>query len=313
MYFLGAYLPVILATFFALPWTLIGETTKSLEPFYQMAKPEGAPSEISLAANFNNIIAPLWALLRTQWSVVLSAALAWLASLIVPLAPEAVFVYVGNCDSGCYGSIGVFLPVARTIETALAVMAALEIVLLLNLWRKTTKLSADPRCIAGLATLFSDPDVQKDFNEIYRSTSPDRLYKALEGHTYKLESFLGTGENTKIVTIVGAVSGSEFSPPPPNKKHQYTTVSNNALDQQPGMRHPHRIPAIALAVFTAALLAVIITYTYTGGDTAFEHFMGGQGVGVKFLFTSIAVAIAWFWTRLYRGMLLLLIFIPLAD
>lgn len=304
MYFLGAYLPVILATFFALPWTLVGETTKSLEPFYQMANPGGAPAERSLAANFNALLAPLWALLRIQWTIVISTALAWLASLIVPLAPEAVFVYVGNCNGGCNGRIGVFLPAARAIEAALAAMVLFEIILLLIYWRKKTGIYADPRCIAGLATLLSDLDVQKEFSEIYVSTDPARLNKALEGHNYRLESFLGADDGIMTVAIIGAMSGPEYVSPTPDGKHQYTTVSTRTLDQQLGMRHGHRTPGIALAVFIAALLAVVITYRYTGGDTGFERFMSGQGVGVKFLFTSIAVAIAWFWARLFRGMLL---------
>ncbi|KAL5388975.1 hypothetical protein DPSP01_002680 [Paraphaeosphaeria sporulosa] len=304
MYFLGAYLPVILATFFALPWTLVGETTKSLEPFYQMAAPGGAPAERSVAANFNDLLAPLWALLRIQWTVVLSTALAWLAALIVPLAPEAVFVYVGNCSGGCNGRISVFLPAARAIEAALAAMVLFEIVLVLSLWRKKTGVSADPRCIAGLATLLSDPDVQREFSEIYISTDPAYLNKALKGHNYRLESFCGVGENNMTVAIIGAMSAPEYVPPTPDEKHQYTTVSTRALDQQPGMRHGHTIPAIALAIFIAALLAVIITYRYTGGETGFERFMSGQSMGVKFLFTSIAVAIAWFWARLFRAIAL---------
>ncbi|KAL1608430.1 hypothetical protein SLS60_003372 [Paraconiothyrium brasiliense] len=303
MYFLGAYLPVILATFFALPWTLVGETTKSLEPFYQMAKTGGAPAERSLAANFNDLLAPLWALFRRQWTVVLSTILAWLASIIVPLAPEAIFVYVGNCDGGCNGRIGVFLPAARAIEAVLAAMAVIEIGLILNLLsRNKTCVSADPRCIAGLATLFSDVDVQREFNELYNSTDLERLGKALNGHNYRLKSFLAADERTVTVTIIGAIPGPDYISPIAHEKHQYATVSTMALDQQTGMRYTHKVPAIIFATFIAALLALIVTYRYTGGDTGFEHFMGGQGLGVKFLFTSIAVIIAWFWARLFRGL-----------
>lgn len=303
MYFLGAYLPIIIATFFALPWTLLGETTKSLEPFYQMTKNSGSAAERSLAANFHDILAPFWALLRTQWAVFLSSALAWLAFLIIPLAPEAVAVHViGECNGGCNGQIGVFLPAARAIEGALAAMVMLETILMVYLWKKKTGVAADPRCIAGLATLFSDPDVQRDFLEVYGPVDQQRLDRALQGRTYKLEALPDASGYTRTVAITGVLSGPDYNPSNPEAKHDYVTVSTVPVDQQqPGMRHAHRVSALAFAVFIAGLLSVIITYRYTGGETGFESFMSGQGFGVKFMFTLVAVTISWFWARLFRG------------
>ena len=304
MYFLGAYLPVIIATLFALPWTLIGETTKSLEPFYQMAKNRGSPAERSLAANFGDLLAPLWAPFRTQWAVIISSILAWLAFLIVPLAPEAISVRViGECNGGCNGRIGVFLPAARAIEGALAVMVIFQIILIAYLWKKKTGVSADPRCIAGLATVFSDPDVQREFGEIYGAEDQNHLYHVLKGRNYKFETSADTDGYTRKVAIIGAVSSPGSIPQSSEEKHQYSTVSAVELDQRLNMRHAHRVSAMLFAIFIVGLLAVIITYKYTGGDTGFERFMSGQGFGVKFVFTLAAVIVGWFWARLFRGML----------
>ena len=303
MYFLGAYLPVILATLFALPWTLIGETTKSLEPFYQIAKNGGSPTERSLTANFNDLLTPFWALFRTQWATTISSVLAWLAFLIVPLAPEAVSVHViGECKAGCNGRIGVFLPAARAIEGALAAMILFQIILIAYLWRKTTGVSSDPRCIAGLATIFSDPDVQREFSQVYSPADQMRLDQTLQGRTYRLETLTHADGYTKTVAITGAISGLNYVPPVFEEKNEYYTVSTMALDQQLTMRHAHRVAAIAFAALVAGLLGIIMTYRFTGGDTGFERFMSGQGFGVKFLFTLVAVIIAWFWARLFRGM-----------
>lgn len=302
MYFLGAYLPVILAILFALPWTLIGETTRSLEPFYQIAKNGGSPTERSLTANFNDLLTPLWALFRTQWATTLSSVLAWLAFLIVPLAPEAVSVHViGECKAGCNGRIGVFLPAARAIEGALAVMVIFQILLILYLRTKTTGVSADPRCIAGLATVFSDPDVQREFNQVYSPADQKRLDETLQGRTYRLETLTHGDGYTNTVAITGAVSGLSYVPPASEEKQEYYTVSAKALDQQLSMRYAHRVAAVAFAALVAGLLALIVTYRFTGGDTGFERFMSGQGFGVKFLFTLVAMIIAWFWAKLFRG------------
>lgn len=310
MYFLGAYLPVIIATLFALPWTLIGETTKSLEPFYQMAKNRGSPAERSLAANFGDLLAPLWAPFRTQWAVIISSILAWLAFLIVPLAPEAISVRViGECNGGCNGRIGVFLPAARAIEGALAVMVIFQIILIAYLWKKKTGVSADPRCIAGLATVFSDPDVQREFSEIYGAEDQNHLYHVLKGRNYKFETSADTDGYTRKVAIIGAVSSPGSIPQSSEEKHQYTTVSAVELDQRLNMRHAHRISAMLFAILIVGLLAVIITYKHTGGDTGFERFMSGQGFGVKFVFTLAAVIVGWFWARLFRGMLYLHVFL----
>lgn len=132
-YFVGAYLPTVLAILFGLPWLIINQTAKSLEPFYQLSRAKGASAESSLTANFNAIIAPLKLLYYHQWSVVLTTTLMALGVLLTPLAPEAVSIHLdGKCDAkilGCTGRVGISKPVARTLQVLLALMAILTLIL----------------------------------------------------------------------------------------------------------------------------------------------------------------------------------------
>jgi len=49
------------------------------------------------------------------------------------------------------------------------------------------------------------------------------------------------------------------------------------------------------------VMVVTLYYNNTGGDTAFERFMGRQSLGVRAMFTGIGVAITLFWCSFFTG------------
>ena len=54
-------------------------------------------------------------------------------------------------------------------------------------------------------------------------------------------------------------------------------------------------------LLTCGLLAVILYYNNTGGDTPFERFMDNQGFGVRFLFTTVGIGITFFWGSFFTS------------
>ncbi len=71
----------------------------------------------------------------------------------------------------------------------------------------------------------------------------------------------------------------------------------------------HHLPFLMLSytwrilfmLLLCGLLAVILYYNNTGGDTPFEDFMDRQSFGVRFLFTALGVLISFFWSALFTG------------
>lgn len=66
VYFVGAYLPTVLAILFGLPWIVINHNARSMEPFCQLSRVKGASAEHMLITDFHAPLAPLHFLLRSQ-------------------------------------------------------------------------------------------------------------------------------------------------------------------------------------------------------------------------------------------------------
>jgi hypothetical protein len=48
-------------------------------------------------------------------------------------------------------------------------------------------------------------------------------------------------------------------------------------------------------------MVLILYYNNTGGDTAFERFMGTQNFGVRALFTLAGVGVSFFWSCFFTS------------
>ncbi|ORX99149.1 hypothetical protein BCR34DRAFT_606716 [Clohesyomyces aquaticus] len=309
--FTGSYLPTVLAVLFSLPWIIMYSVIQSMEPFYQLSRQQGASATSTLSKNPGSFFEPIQSLWNGQLAPCLGFTLVALATVIVPLAPETVFVHlIGTCTAktaGCQGVIGVFTPAARAIQALLALMAILSCVLIVLIVRRWSGVFSDPRSIAGVAVLFSDPYVRNDFTAIHECLSSHQLDRALRSYNYRL----GTIACPDGTTTHSLVKMSDLNIAPrtsAQEKHQYSALQWNEK------LHPaHRLHTSLFAILLVGLLTLIIIYRYTGGDTGFEAFMDSQGFGVRFLFTCLGVLISWYWRRLFGDIALLAPYRRLAE
>jgi hypothetical protein len=296
-YFLGAYLPTVLAVFFALPWLILAQTVISLEPFYQLSESTGALAESTLTSSLFSLGSAFEALKNRRWTVILGTLLMMLSVAITPIAPETVAIQtIGGCTSGCSGFIRILIPGARVIQGILGIMSILSIVLIVLLLRRRMMVSSDPRSIAGVASLFFDPSVQQDFKEHGVAASQSTLKAALSGSAYRL-SFLTRYDGVNLTALI-KTRAREISPVQSLYKHDYSSLGWNRIVQQAPR---YRGLASILFLLLVGLEALIITYYFTGGETGFENFMSGQGFGVRFLFTSIGIIISSYWDRVFQS------------
>lgn len=323
-YLIGAFLPTVLAVLFSIPWYILFSAVQEMEPFYQLADPQGALARDSLCLDYRaslNVVTTLRAGLRGHF-VVLWAGICSIAVLaLAPLASETVFIgFVGEgrCTATssrdvCHPQLSVYPVAARAVQGILSLVAVLTICIAITNSRRKSGVYANPLSIAGIATLFQNPTLIDEFRQLDSDGFDSKTLEArLQGNRYRLDHFQHRDGSTDygIVRYMeasfyadGTDHNSQYSRTIlPNKYRKYTTVSVTHVEAEPPQtRKPkpdyflHHATVIAFAAFVAGLLTLVIYYNQTGGDTGFERFMDSQEFGVTFMFAAVGVMIKMYW------------------
>jgi hypothetical protein len=301
-YFVGAFLPTIIAVLFALPWMILDDRVRNLEPFHQLSRKQGA-SGATLCMDYISpfaFAAPVKALMAGHWAPLLTSLLSISTIFIAPLASETVSIRLtGSCDAettGCIPSLSIFPATARTIEALLAFMAIITILLLIYMRQYFTGVFAEPLSIAGIATLFHNEEVSTHLREAGPCYSKKQLNNILANRRYKLDFYIDQHRWRRY----GLVPLDELSHGEQSLNTSFPTT-HTGIERNLSSCYPHRISAASLICFLSSLLAIIIYYRMTDSTNRFENFMDSQGFGVRFLFTSIGVIIRYCWGTIFRG------------
>ncbi|KAL8895479.1 MAG: hypothetical protein Q9207_008159 [Kuettlingeria erythrocarpa] len=323
-YLIGAFLPTVLAVLFSIPWFILFTAVQEMEPFYQLADPQGALARDSICLDYRayvNVVATLKAGLRGHF-VVLWAGICSIAVLaLAPLASETVFIgFVGEgrCTAtssrdACHPQLSVYPVAARAVQGILGLVALLTICIAITISRRSSGVYANPLSIAGIATLFQHPTLIDEFRQLDADGFDSRALEAqLQGNRYRLGHFQHRDGSMDygIMRYAEASFYSDDTDPNsqysrtnvPNKNKKYTTVSVTPLEAEPTQsRKPkpdyflHPATVIAFAVSVAGLLTLVVYYNQTSGDTGFERFMDSQTFGVAFMFTAVGVMLKMYW------------------
>jgi hypothetical protein len=77
-YFIGAFLPTLLAVLFALLWAIIDAKVRDIEPFHQLMKSHGSPASSTLCMDYLSpffVFAPFKALRAGHWAPLMTSML----------------------------------------------------------------------------------------------------------------------------------------------------------------------------------------------------------------------------------------------
>lgn len=307
-YFVGAFLSTIIAVLFAIPWVIIDARVRSLEPFHQCAKAQGASASKTIYMNYNKpffLLAPVKALFSGHWAPFVTSILSNATILVTALAPEFVFVRLeGSCDSlhtGCIPSLSVFPLAGRMLEAFLGFMAIWIIVLIAIMSRYHTGVFSEPHSIAGLAVLFNNQEVRNDFREATLAMSGTKkiVHKLLAPRNYRLDYYREVDGSINYGLAPG-IPQSYQNPPGP----RWNTIHIHEFQpaQPLPTSYPHRKFALGLIAILSGLMIVIVYYKLVyNPNSGFEKFMDSQGFGVRFLFTFVGVMISRFWASIFKG------------
>ncbi|KAL8851381.1 MAG: hypothetical protein Q9221_003652, partial [Calogaya cf. arnoldii] len=333
-YFIGAFLPTILAVLFTIPWYILFAAVQEMEPFYQLANPQGALACDSICLDYRasvNIIATFKAGLRGHLAVLWAGLCSIVVLALAPLASETVFIgFVGQgrCTATssrdtCNPQLSVYPVAARAVQGILGLVAVFTICLAITTSRRNSGVYANPSRIAGIATLFQNSSLIEDFRQLHPDGfNSGALGAQLRGSRYRLGQFqhrdgsmdyglmrypevsLHSDEpdfNSQYSDVTDSNSHHSHRIVP-NKGRKYISVSTTAIEfSSTQTRKPkpsyflHPATIVAFAVFLVGLLTLVVCYNQTGGDTAFERFMDSQTFGVTFMFTAMGVGIKIYW------------------
>lgn len=324
-YVVGFFLPTILSTLIALLVRIIDLNAKLFQPWHELTHAYGATGRESLClatGGWRSIITSIRSLFGGQALVFLTTTLVVCSSLLVPLSAEAVGLNVqGGCQSGeaankCAYELSVFDRPAKATLGLLGFMIIVTILLVCLLFRWQTGVSTNPWSICGIASLSANRDVRALFisssaasSNTGRSTN-DSLKRTLELRKFKLGCF----RDAKGGMEYGVMLHDQYP-----ESHPLFTPASNALvgdkdvDNYQHTQARHHLPFLMLGYLGRSLflfvllglLALVLYYNNTGGDTPFERFMDSESFGVKFLFTGVGVLVTLFWSSFFSSKLLL--------
>ncbi|KAH8679597.1 hypothetical protein BGZ60DRAFT_524813 [Tricladium varicosporioides] len=293
-YFVTTMLPTLLASLFAIPWKIINLHAISLEPFHKMSKPGGLLLSSSILRNYKGTTS-LFGVLPA-----ITTVLAYASSIITPLAAEAwILALVGNCakdeSKGCTAITQAVPQVIRTIEALLVIILLLIVFLVITLRGWVLGVVADPRSIAGIATLAQSPSVYLTFSALPTRPTAKDMRKRLQNVNVSLSPLNLDQSAERGMVILG-------------QRDQLNDCDINKLPR--GNNHPMPVLGatfrlVVFVMFLAGFNALIMYYRLTGGETHFENFMSSQSFGPRFIFTLCGIIINFVWVSVFRDTVLL--------
>ncbi|KAH7095906.1 hypothetical protein FB567DRAFT_513705 [Paraphoma chrysanthemicola] len=283
-YFIGGYLPTLVAVLLSIWWKCIFSKIKEMEPLYQMNTPQGAKAQDSILLTYSGTFLPkvLWRSYGAHhWPSFLGAVNMILTTICTLFASETLFLTgVGpscgvilnshaDVNEGCRIALGMRPALGWALGVVLIAAVLVTVCLIRRLHSQSSRVRADPSTIAGIACLYGD-ELSKDFPQVLANPSA----------RYRLNSL------SEIETVVGNSNPTVTGQPQSSPRSKYGHAA----------MHP-----AALAFYGSSLVGVLVLIVYyafistpeQGGRL--EDFMNSQSFGVRLLMTAMGLLIKTYW------------------
>ncbi|CAJ0550643.1 Ff.00g105730.m01.CDS01 [Fusarium sp. VM40] len=301
-YFLGKFVPPMLAVMLSIPARVIDYNAQLFQPFYAMNQVNGAMGPESMNLHFSGwagIMEPFNILLEGHPVPFITMLIVWFSALLAPIASEAVgFKMHGQCKinayEGCAPALGVSPLSSRILLAILGLTIILLCALLFFLRKFNTGLYANPWSVAGIASLASNRDIrpQKD--------SERKIEKEMAEKRYGFGFFENRAGKTEYGIVLYDDAGE-------NLQHENFLSDPNSVDTEivvTGRRNPFAVLGLAwrlvFLLFLLGLMVFLLYYHLTiDKSSSFKNFMNSQTFGVRFLFAAFGVIISFCWTAFF--------------
>lgn len=317
-YFIGTYLPTILAILLRIVVGMVYSSTKMMEPFYCLAEPDGALAKDFLNINYlstNDSVDPFLAMFSGHWLMLTVSILYTGVGLLTPFTAEFLtFTKFCNTERLCGPEMRVNPTMGRILQALLAFTA----IMLINLWRMQRKqrsgIYSDPSSIAAMTSLLHNPKVVDSFRKIDPGASKKEMETALSDQRFRLGTYTHYDGNERyglvlVDDVPDAYPNTRGSVYAPITTHDAPIPTAYQLQQRRSHRNFRLVRDIIFGAIMCGALIIIVYYFKVGADSGFERFFSGQGFGPRFVFTIVGVLIHSQWKRVERGVLTVIFFI----
>jgi hypothetical protein len=291
-YFMGAYLPTIIAVLYGLIWKCVFVRLKEMEPMYQLASGRGQYGTWSLYLKYADTALPKTAtssVSNGHWLVFMGVINLVLVTLVTAFSPEVLYIRTtGDCGptgngNHCKPHLAIRAPLAWVLGAVVFVILIIGVVLAFKLRRRRSGIFSEATSIAGIATLVRDPSLPRILGQSHDDPYPFEKYGF--GHCDDPD---------------GSQSYGLVSETPPDITRSYSYQPPVAVKPKGSLLTS--LPALALLWFIIiGVLVLIVLYRYVSKiqpGNGFETFMDSQSIGVRLLFSCIGLGIRTWWAKL---------------
>jgi hypothetical protein len=323
-YLLVSFIPLIMATLFTIPWKILDNTIKEMEPFYQLSRPGGATAENSICLDYATstiFTVPIKAISRGHILVFCSSLISLTVIFLPSLGSEAFFVSLTGPRPNSAWAVNSEL--IRIIQALLFLIAILVIFMIVYSCRRTYNIYSEPLSIAGLACLLSLSPTLETFQRIDSKTKQKELNRLLAGKHFAIIELSDMGQSP-CPAIIELSSNSpstitDKSLPRKELRFQSPKAPESTLpsDFQRSADEEWAKPEgrlrsvwqgfktklhLCLAMLFLCAVFIMIAFNYiTTSRSEFEIWMNSQTFGVRFAWTALGTGVKLILSYLDRG------------
>ncbi|KAJ2993519.1 hypothetical protein NUW58_g1814 [Xylaria curta] len=316
-YFVGMFLPTIVASIIAICVRILSTNATIFQPWHALTHDRGASGRDSLClqtGGWQSVVTSIQSLWRGQVVIFFTSLLLLFSVVLIPVSAEAVILDLrrDGCERGattaknCAWVLSTSAPASKAAIPLLVLMSIIILALLFFLGRWRLGVHTNPWGICTLASLSLDEEIRQ-LVAVVEELPRGRDRRFLEALRFKLGHFQHiNGEREYGLIALDDLDGTESRSP---QKTKVTVALENKSHNQQLSNTQHGIPFFFLSCFgrlmllgfVCGVLILILYYSQTGGDTAFERFLDEDSFGVRFLFTSFGVVTSFFWDSFYSS------------
>ncbi|KAI1421260.1 hypothetical protein F5Y12DRAFT_768672 [Xylaria sp. FL1777] len=323
------FLPTLIASFIGIFVRIISTNAGIFQLWHALTHSCGSSGRDSLyfePGGWRSVVRSVRSLSNGTVVPFLANFLLLLSAVLVPISAEAISLDLrGECRKGdnivrnCAWVLSASAPASR-VTIGLLVLMSVNVTLLLvllGMWR--LGVYANPRSICALASLSLNKEVRQlvaltktPLEGDHNSLGKSQIFKL--GHFQHVN-----GKREYGIMALGDLNSAQSTYA--QRRDNRVDSEANELEEDKQSNRQRSTPffilsylgRLSLFLLVCGVLILVLYYSLTKGDTAFERFIDSDSFGVRFLFASFGVVISFFWSSFFDRVVIMTPYQLLAN
>ncbi|KAB8300052.1 hypothetical protein EYC80_000290 [Monilinia laxa] len=208
-YLIASFLPLFLAIFYAIPWRIMENTVRYMEPFYQFRPFSHYTESQAIHLDYESsstFIIPFKSISRKHFTMFASSLISIIILVIAPIASQVMIIFESNYCEGTglttCDSWGIYPSFARMLEGLLSAIVVLILFLIFAGLRRDTGVYSEPLSLIGLAVIYIKTPLSFQAADNNSGLREDRSRIAVQNYTSLLAHEAETTQATQSSTLL---------------------------------------------------------------------------------------------------------------